>query len=458
MFHKDFYPTPANVIEMMGIDCAGKVVLEPSAGKGDLIDWMKSNGAKEVLACEINKDLIKIVERKARVIGSDFMKITADKIGHVDMIVMNPPFSADDRHMIHAWEIAPDGCEIISLCNWETVGHVYNRNGRILQNLISDYGTSENLGNCFEDAERKTRVEVGLVKLYKPRNGSNEFEGFFLDEDEEEVQENAVMRFDAIRDVVQRYVHAVKCFEEHREIADRMNKLTAPFGVEGFTFTIGYQNNVTTKEDFKKELQKKAWAYLFDLMDMKRFLTSGVMKDINKFVEKQQGIPFTMKNIYQMFRIIAGTSDQIFDRALTEAVDNFTMHTHENRYGVEGWKTNEGHLLNRKFIVGWCLERGYGNSSVMRPRYGGNFDKIEDLNKVLCRLTATNYEANGTLYYHIGNMKMETNTWYEWGFFEYKGFLKGTLHMRFKDEYHWALLNQRYAKIKGFVLPENLKP
>lgn len=50
----DFYPTPNAVIEqmMMGEDYIGKIILEPSAGKGNIVDWMKENNAGEVIACE----------------------------------------------------------------------------------------------------------------------------------------------------------------------------------------------------------------------------------------------------------------------------------------------------------------------------------------------------------------------------------------------------------------------
>lgn len=119
MFSKDFYPTPLHVIEQMtaGIGLQGKIILEPSAGKGNIVDFLNRNGAKQVLACELNADLRKILQQKCTVLKSDFLQLTSDRISHVDYIIMNPPFSADERHIMHAWEIAPDGCEIVALCN-----------------------------------------------------------------------------------------------------------------------------------------------------------------------------------------------------------------------------------------------------------------------------------------------------------------------------------------------------
>ena len=44
MFGKDFYPTPDNVIERMlaNVDMYDKVILEPSAGKGNIVDFLQT--------------------------------------------------------------------------------------------------------------------------------------------------------------------------------------------------------------------------------------------------------------------------------------------------------------------------------------------------------------------------------------------------------------------------------
>ena len=53
----DFYPTPEGVINtmMLGEDILGKTILEPSAGSGNIVKWLKKNGAGEVIACEKDK-------------------------------------------------------------------------------------------------------------------------------------------------------------------------------------------------------------------------------------------------------------------------------------------------------------------------------------------------------------------------------------------------------------------
>lgn len=459
MFDKEFYPTPVHVIDMMNLDCKGKVILEPHAGKGDIVDYCKNNGAKEVLTMELNKDLQKIVKTKSNFIGEDFFSCNAEQISHVNTIIMNPPFSNADKHIMHAWRIAPEGCEIISLCNWQTIEKHYRHTQ--LNNIISSYGISENIGDCFSTAERKTGIDIGLIKLFKPVVSKEfEFEGFFMEEDEEEDGEG-IMQYNEVRALVNRYVGTMKAFDKMQSEIDVVNNMIGQINLSKLSFNCGYNDTITTKEDFSKLLQKRSWNYIFDKMNMQKYVTSGVMRDINKFVETQTKIPFTMRNIYKMFQIIVGTRQESYNRALEEAIDNFTKHSHDNRFGVEGWKTNSGHMLNKKFICEGVAELSYGGRlQVKYDSYNG--EKLNDLTKVLCNITGTNYSVIGTLNRfnytkEKNNCMLETNTWYCWGFFEIKFFKKGTAHIRFKDIDTWYRLNKAYGELKGFSLPETYK-
>ena len=446
---------------MMQLDCKDKVILEPHAGKGNIVDFCKENGAKEVLTIEINKDLQEIVKRKSTLIGDDFFQCKPEQVSHINAIYMNPPFSNADKHILHAWEVAPEGCEIVSLCNYSTITQPYGR----LKVLIRDYGIIENLGDCFTEAERKTGVEVGMVRLFKPLASKEfEFEGFFMDEEEEEDQGNGILQYNEVRALVNRYVGTMKAFDKMKYELDALNHLISGIGMSSVTLEISSERMVTTKEQFSKIIQKRSWQHIFNKLNMEKYVTSGVMKDINKFVETQEKVPFTMKNIYRMLNIIVGTREQTFNRALEEAVDNFTKHTHENRFGVEGWKTNSGYMLNKKFICEGIVETTWGGGSlqVRYNSYSGN--KIDDLVKVLCNITAKNYNDIGTLYRfnfdkvkHEKSFEIKPNEWYEFGFFNVKFFKKGTMHVKFKSMDDWYRLNHAYGQLKGFSLPETYK-
>lgn len=459
MFNKEFFPTPRSVIERMGIDCQDKICLEPSAGKGDIVSYLKEFGAKQVLACEQNDDLRKIVSGKANVIASDFFTVSGPDISHVNLIVMNPPFSNASKHILHAWQIAAEGCEIIALCNWQTLYNDRGYSRSELAELVNNYGSKENLGDCFSAAERKTNVEIGLIHLFKPVVSQEfDFDGFYYTDDDQ-AGANGIMPYNEIRAIVNSYVAAVKCFDRFRAIADEMNSYTKMTGFgSGFTFNVGYKETICDKESFAKSMQIHCWKHVFDKLNIEKFVTSGVMQDINRFIQSQQAYPFTMRNIYRMIDIIVGTRDQIMNRAIVEAIDNFTRHTHENRYGVEGWKTNEGHLLNAKFIVNRIADCNYG----LRIRNWNcqNYDHIKDLVKAICYVVGIDYanipaieSASGELQTSEYN-RFTPNQWYDWGFFQFKVFKKGTGHFKFKDIKVWEQLNRAYAKAKGNVLPE----
>ena len=260
MFNKEFYPTPPEVIELMlsHIDVYDKVILEPSAGKGDIVSALYLEGAKSVLTCEKNEDLAKIVAAKSSLIGGDFFDVGPDQISHVDAIIMNPPFSNAEKHIEHAWEIAPAGCTIIALCNTETVANDYTYSRKRLASIIENNGVTEILGNVFSTSERSTEVSVNLVQLFKAGSKENFEEYFDYSEEHEDGSNAGIMPHNAVRECVQRYVGALKQYDNVVESAIAMENLASVFDVGDITFTCTVDNAQTKREEFHKSLQKKA--------------------------------------------------------------------------------------------------------------------------------------------------------------------------------------------------------
>jgi hypothetical protein len=487
MFSNDFqfYPTPAHVIEMMcaGYDLHGKHVLEPSAGKGDIADHCAGSGAF-LTVCELHPELAKIAATKGKFLKHDFMQVTADEVSHIDYIFMNPPFLHADKHIMHAWEIAPDGCEIVALCNYSTLDNKYSRMRSRLSSVIDMYGFSDNLGDVFSEAERKTDVEIGLVKLFKP-SSVQDFDAFFdSEQDEEEDQYSGIIQYNAVRDVVNRYVQACKLFEAVADNAVAMNNIVGIFGADKVTFTLKNDEKEQSIEHFKIELRKKAWAWIFSQMKMEKYMTNSLKQQINRFVEKQQNVPFTMRNIYKMFDMVVQTNGNRMNAVLVEVFERLTDHYHENRYNVEGWKTNSHYMVNKKFILPAVGEADWGGGCMAHVRYDARGTVlINDLVKALCYITGTPYDSmKGDLYQFI-NYEQETyvdefgqtkvrmerdyssrpvyvrkdwGKWYDWQFFRIKLFKKGTLHAEFKDKDVWAMFNRAVAEAKGWQLPEKI--
>jgi hypothetical protein len=470
MFGKDFYPTPSELLDQIleGENIKNKICFEPSAGKGNIVDYLIFREASQILACENNKDLALIIKDKCTLIAEDFLSVTSDMISHVELIVMNPPFSADEKHIRHAWEIAPGGCKIIALCNAQTIDNPAYESRRILKSIVEGYGYFDNLGNVFKTAERETFAEIGLIKMQKPGKASNEFDGFFTHRQDED-HFNGIIPYNLIRDLVNRYVGAVKIFDKQLEAAIEMNRLTESFFSSELAISIKAEKQTLKRAEFKKELQKQAWMYLFNKLDMDKFTTRGLRDDINKFVEKQEQFPFSMQNIYRMLEIIIGTQDSRMDKAILDVFEKLTNHYHDNRYNVEGWKTNSHYLVNRKFILPNITDKAY-NGSMRCSHSSYNVNLIEDLQKALCYLTGEDFNKKESLWNYLNRKPDEDktdpmkrldmyywNTWYNWGFFRMKGFMKGTMHFEFKDEKVWDLFNQKVGKLKGFALYEKVK-
>ena len=147
IFNRDFYPTPIDVIEKMliGVDISGKIILEPSAGSGNIVDYLNSRGAKKIIACETVEKLRRTLGGKCDIIADDFLTVTSEQVSHIDLIVMNPPFSADEKHILHAYDIAPGGCEIIALCNSQTLNDRYSTSRKQLHEIVEMHGFDEYL-------------------------------------------------------------------------------------------------------------------------------------------------------------------------------------------------------------------------------------------------------------------------------------------------------------------------
>lgn len=516
VFNKDHYPTPESAFFKLteGLPIHEKVILEPSVGAGAIVDYLMVHAPAEVLGCEIDPALRIIASEKCRIIEYDFMDVKAENVSHIDYILMNPPFSADEQHIIHAWEIAPPGCEIRALCNYETIRNTFSRDRKKLYDVIKEHGDYKSIGRAFDgnDAERNTTTEIALIKLTKPGKESEfEFEGFFMTDEEEEAQAEALRPYNFVRDLVGRYIKAIEIFDEQLETANKLNEVTRTFfsANVGCAVVLDEKQGVMERETYIKELQKSAWKFVIDKFNLERYVTKNVRSDINKFVEQNKTYPFTMKNVYRMIEILICTVGSRMDIAIETVFDNLTKSTFENRYNVEGYKTNSNYLVNEKFIMNGLF--GFNYHSEM------NFDKDRgtpmefiDMLKALCYIEGVNYDMQPTLSEFLtkrwyathpdGTIVMEQNSynnkrydivgisprhekninqivldfkekcrdngwickekplwgkWFDFGFFEIKGYKKGTAHVKFKDRDVWARFNINVARIKGFPLPDS---
>lgn len=163
MFNNTFYPTPETIANKMleGIDFTFiQTVLEPCAGKGDLIAAVqKANDRSkysynyssiDIDAVELDPNLRALLKgNEIRVVHDNFLTMHTSK--HYDLIIMNPPFNEGDKHLFRLMEKNPD----------VTVGEVQYIVSQIFagKNATKDYAATTSR-NSADEKSLINRVKV----------------------------------------------------------------------------------------------------------------------------------------------------------------------------------------------------------------------------------------------------------------------------------------------------------
>ena len=88
-------------------------VLEPSAGIGNIADQIKKF-TPNVDVCEKMYSYSELLTLKGfNVVGSDFLQY--NNINYYDCIIANPPFSAEQEHIKHAYDLLKVGGKLIAI-------------------------------------------------------------------------------------------------------------------------------------------------------------------------------------------------------------------------------------------------------------------------------------------------------------------------------------------------------
>jgi len=108
--------TPSEValfmIELTDIE-EGSKILEPEAGIGNIADQVKKF-TDNIDVCEQMYSYVELLKLKGyNVVGTDFMQL--DKYNEYDYIIMNPPFTNEQEHIKHAYDLLKTGGRIISI-------------------------------------------------------------------------------------------------------------------------------------------------------------------------------------------------------------------------------------------------------------------------------------------------------------------------------------------------------
>lgn len=169
-----FFPTPPDLIrhmiELADLNAA-HTILEPSAGKGDIIDAVKQQFEGQTItisAIEINSALREILQLKGHtIIGYDFLNMERGAF-QFDRILMNPPFeqAQDVDHVVHALHFLKPGGKLVSIMGEGTFFRKYKKETafRMLLKEKNAY-VSEPIRDAFKNAFNRTGIAVRIVVI-----------------------------------------------------------------------------------------------------------------------------------------------------------------------------------------------------------------------------------------------------------------------------------------------------
>lgn len=387
---KEFYPTPPEVVAKMieGINLSCRVVLDPSAGKGHILDQVKykvgMGDRAQIMAIEIEPEFRAILENKGyRIVGEDFLRF--DTPLFTDLILMNPPFSNGEAHILRAWELLASGGDLVAVMNADSMENETKRFGTVLNKVIAKHGNAEDIGSAFAKSERRTKVRACIIRLKKPDAEKRFFSGGFEQQkfDREENSQQLVSS-DRVDSMVATYQALMRGIPEFirlkKEISGLISTFTSGHNQKHELEKILFDKSTTTNDKIAAAqhfAKKVAWHTALGETKFEKFTTSKVTEELIAELEKYGVMEFNHSNIMNLYEGMLRNRDKITLDCVERAFDILTRYDKKNTVHFEGWKTNSAFKVKEKCII---------------PAMGYYYHKeFADIEKALCLLTGLDY-------------------------------------------------------------------
>jgi len=472
LFHDEFFPTPPPVIARMlaRVHKDARYFLEPSAGKGDLALAIKRlddryGYQRQVDCIELVPELVSILRDKdLSVVGADWL--TYSGVSFYDEILMNPPFSTGDAHLLKAWDFLHHG-EILCLLNAETLRNPYTEARKRLVTIIAAHGDTEELGQCFRTAERPSDVEVVLVHLTKVSDDDRMELWADTASTERQPDEGAAdPQWVAIRDTLgnmQRHYdmatqHMLTAFQHLRKASVYIEANGGyPSGDYERIVPMALTNVNEARAEFSKLHRKRCWQAVFQLMDFDKWLDKQQREQFLRDIERESTIPFTTENIKGTLENIWLQRGKLFAMSVANVFDALTRYYKGNTSWHEGWKTNDNYKVNKKIIFpyGCSFEKQWGFRSLNGY---GMIDIYNDLDRVVCMLDGQDFAKCYTIgqaleraFEHHKYGRQSTLNSTESRYFAIRFYKKGTVHLTWADEKLWQEFNVTASRGKRWL-------
>lgn len=472
-YDAEFFPTPGKLAAKMAAYIDWNRVttaLEPSAGKGDLIENARKcmNGKErgryhsydhfdmekmfDCIEQDINLQLI-LNGKGFRVVGDDFLTYTSPK--HYDAILMNPPFSNGDEHLLHAISLQQRaGGQICCLLNAETIRNPYTNRRKLLKNTLAEYSAKiEFVSGTFERAERSSDVEVAIVYLDipKPQRESNIMNGLKRARAEQarcsEAEPEAIAKGDWLEQMVDNYNleadAGITLMEEFNALAPYIMNGTDQYSTPLIQLSIhGHECakcTADTVNSYLEQLRRKYWESLLDRRELTEKMTSRMRSDFREKIETMKGYDFSLFNVRRVVleigcQLTQGVEDSIlklFEELSTK--HSWYPECEQNIHYYNGWKTNQAHKVGMKCIL--PINGFYAcwdGKKELREYEIGN--QIEDLERALTYLDRGEVTWRHDPANVIRLCCANGENVMEFTYFTAKFYKKGTCHIKFRPE------------------------
>lgn len=538
-----FYPTPQNVAEKLleGIDWYKiENILEPSAGKGNLVDgiaaeylaqtagYRRRDESLPVDCIEIDPYLRSILqyeyggqheaemrkrireledsrdynrqtykyefltpadayEHKELKAENDKRKVVECRIVHDNfltfnsrkrygLIVMNPPFSNGDEHLLHAIEIqSRHGGLIRCVLNAETLLNPYTNRRKVLRAKLAELGADVSyIDGAFSNGERKTDVRVAIIKIDIPRPeiGKSEiYERLKAAAVVEEVQADDVTDLavaDLLSEIVTRFnvevdaglalireYHAIQPYIlRSLDKGETYNNPILALRIDGDS-----EYTTLNVNRYLRLTRRKYWKALFANKEFTGQLTSNLREKYQGMVDKMQNYDFTLFNIKQIMVEMNAEMQQGIQETIVALFDKMTeQHSWypecaKNIHYYNGWKTNQVHKINSKVILPtYGMFSNYSWSKDTFNLYEAE-KTISDIEKVFEYLDG-NMSAHVDLHGVLSRAHDSGQTKnIPCKFFDVTLYKKGTMHIKFRDQALVDRFNIYCCGKKGWLPP-----
>lgn len=487
--NKDFYPTPEAIINKMLFNIDFRMIgsiLEPSAGSGNIAEALKrkekfyrEKSPLDIDCIEADANLQHILKGKDfRVVYNDFL--TYDTMKEYDLIVMNPPFSNGCKHLLKALEMQQrNGGAIVCLLNAETIKNPCTNDRQFLQRKLTEYNAKiEYIQDAFLDAERKTGVEIALIKVQLPEVQNHSFIFDRLKKAQEERETNTYindgqlvennfleaivnqykMEVEAGKKLIREY-EAMKPFILSEFAKDKETGETIQQG--GCILKLDLSNNrdsyrsTLSINGFIKEVRGKYWNALFENPKFIGQLTGNLQREYYNKIEDLKNYDFSLYNIYELKidmnkKVVKGVEDTII--SLFEELSNKYHYYDEmskNIHYYNGWKTNKAYIINKKVIIPLNAWDSIWGSF----RYKGVMGKLQDMEKCFNYLDGGLTETVDLVQSLQFAEKYGETKDIVLKYFTVSFYKKGTCHIIFTNEELLKKFNIFGAQHKGWLPP-----